>query len=915
MRQPGSILIVVLGLLAILAVVGITFVTMSSIDRSTAANFALQTQFDLAADGAVEFACHALVQDLWELSPSNRDYTTMLMSGLNNNEVWDAPGVNNATGANDLWLADTVEPAAAGLTPKNLSFGRRVTSAFYSIPFGGLFTSMPIDAPDNLGTGLTNARNGIWLPELAFPYEGGLIRTSITIQDHASLINLNAHGNRGADANYWRYADMVGRGYFISDVAPPFNPDYMGYLLNGCNLPSGAKQPGRWSKPEGQQAPGNPNVGEIIFENPAAALLKDGVTPRTAGLEGDYPFTLDEEFDLRRITDSVLKFPTRISGGSNPIIPGLADSKLRLAYTTVGWTSEARGDGLSAGHLTAMQGNSTEGVWSARKADLNFDNPKAIYSALYFGRTCPINGETAWGGQFAANVAGFRDGTTGCGIKGYDLGTEPKAAAASRQPILSKVVVDSGPTPSESPPTANSTYSWVLKVQVIAPWLNDTAMQDDTAGLTTDGMAVEFNPVADSGATADPVNLPANSKSFAPTPYHVHVCTINITKSKTNVLTGCLQSISLTYTPPGSGKITIDQIDNTADAAAFILITSGIYRPIFTELESRGASDPSPVTVLYVGPWQAGLNGSIDSFTQEANKSKTSGIPIRFPRSVDGTSSNLPPRAPAALKPFKAIARLGDIDQILCPNTDPTVAGNKGSGDFWPWVPRVAKATANNLTSEANEKFNWDDTVQPGGSNVSRLNAANVLAVGGPWKDNLDNDGDGKMDTNDKGTGDSAADLGRFAGPELRVAGKVNLNTATSATLQAMESGLRISGLSVLATPLPNKSRTVFKSTAETLNLSLLNLACTVPNPNARGPLEQRDEAFNRISNIASVRSDTYSIYGTVQYGTIDTAAKKFNVLRSRRFWALVDRSPSLAYPPTDSHFIHPRILNFQWMN
>jgi len=88
-------------------------------------------------------------------------------------------------------------------------------------------------------------------------------------------------------------------------------------------------------------------------------------------------------------------------------------------------------------------------------------------------------------------------------------------------------------------------------------------------------------------------------------------------------------------------------------------------------------------------------------------------------------------------------------------------------------------------------------------------------------------------------------------------------------------------------------------------------------NPNARGWIEQRDEAFNRISNIASIRSDTYSVYGTVQYGTIEKsgATKTFKELRKRRFWALVDRSPTLAYSPTDSNFIPPRVMILQWMN
>jgi len=878
MRQPGSVLIVVLGLLAILAVVGITFVTMSSIDRSTASNFALQTQFELAKDGAVEFAVHHLAQDLWELK--NRTYTTMLMSGINNNDPWDAPG------ADDPWLANTVEPAAAGSPPKYLSFGGR-TGLLYGISFGGM--APPSDAPDNLGTGVTGARNGIWLLELAFPYEGGLVRVSLTIQDHASLINLNAHGNN-VSPNSWPLSDMIGWGYFISDVDPGFGSKVdMTRLLIGDT-----SRPGRWGPIK--KAPGNPNAGEILFENPAAAVpwQWDGKYPSNV-IEGDYPLDLDEEFDLRRIPKTGdPKFPTRVAGGSNPIIAGLvanANPTLRLAYTTVGWTSECRGDWNSAGHMNA----SGEGAWSARKADLNYDDPKAIYNAMALGRTCPLNGDHTWGGQFAANVAGFRDGTSGCGIKGYDLGSGPTCAAASRQPILSKVSaqMDGGALDGRQP--------WKIMIQIISPWNSDT-YQNEALGLTTQGIRCEVNGTT-AGSNSDHMHDPAHEAPKV-------IEATGIMGDEGKPLTDALKTLTIVYSPANyAGDVTLDQLESEDIALLAANPQGGIYRPICVETEKRGTNAPpnTETTVLYVGPWQKGLNGDINSFAQ-SSKDLTSGIPIRFPRSVDGSSSNLPPQAPAAGKPFKAIARLGDIDQILCQPS------GKGPADFWPWVIRVAKSAGKD--TEIDLKFNWDDTTPPGGSNVSRLNASNVLAVGGPWKDNIDNDGDNKKDTDDAGTGNSATDLGRFAGPELRVAGKVNLNTATDSTFWAMESGLRLQSGCLRSLAAANPRR-IFRSIAEVRSTLPKMDYDQTSNPNARGWIEQRDEAFNRISNIASIRSDTYSVYGTVQYGTIEKsgATKTFKELRKRRFWALVDRSPTLAYSPTDSNFIPPRVMILQWMN
>ncbi|MGB2974786.1 MAG: hypothetical protein WBD18_01955, partial [Phycisphaerae bacterium] len=75
MRHSGSVLVVVLGLLAILAVVGVAFVTMSTLDRATADSFALQTQMMLSADGAIEYTIHEMVLDVWEWDVANRIFS------------------------------------------------------------------------------------------------------------------------------------------------------------------------------------------------------------------------------------------------------------------------------------------------------------------------------------------------------------------------------------------------------------------------------------------------------------------------------------------------------------------------------------------------------------------------------------------------------------------------------------------------------------------------------------------------------------------------------------------------------------------------------------------------------------------------------------------------------------------------
>jgi hypothetical protein len=229
MRLRGSVLIVILGLLAVMAVVGIAFVTMSSIESNTAANFALQAQFDLAADGAVDYVCQALVRDVWEFDPVNRMYTGYMLTGKYGTWPWDWPDPTAPTAAStpttpwpDAFLATnwstttaptTITPAYSFRTdvalptitapivgpPFNLKTWGRDTAT--GKPFTG---SATLDgSPNNLGIPKTGATvlwydppNGLWIPELAFPFGSGVVRTSVTVVDHAAMVNLNARQHR-----------------------------------------------------------------------------------------------------------------------------------------------------------------------------------------------------------------------------------------------------------------------------------------------------------------------------------------------------------------------------------------------------------------------------------------------------------------------------------------------------------------------------------------------------------------------------------------------------------------------------------------------------------------------------------------------------------------------------------------------
>jgi hypothetical protein len=912
MKCSGSVLIVVLGLLAILAIVGVTFVTMSNLDRSSAESFAIQSQFMLAADGAVDYVSHHLVMDLWEWKHATSGtslistYQTLLLSNANitddlmSNEPFDFPGTTTAGIGADDWLATIPDDEAYSGTTDHFSYQGAIftrASNAATAPFGvtqwaatGPCAIAQNERPNALGFPGTGGRveevsraNGhaLWNPDLSFPHETGLIRVAVVVLDHGGMINFNAHGNGGSSLSSGPMAGIVGRGYFISDVDPAVS----GLSLNISELLTGTTPPGRWR--DTPKEPGNPNLMETVIENPAKYR--------------DRPFTMEEEVELRRLTGTA--YESRLESMANglrsnpnavksPVPPTGVKAQYRLTCTTVGWTSQARGFDRATGLAIAHDVVPTEGVsgaWSTRKADLNLDPPDAIFKALVAGYAVPsaAGTDSDRARQFCANIAGFRDGSNLVGIRKYTVGGK-SMVSASRQPIFSEIS-------AKSKPNSDGGSDWDIELEIYSPWTGNKAAMDD--GLSVDGITITGASVPDWPPPGDRMD-----------PSGILVLKFTVQGGNSSTLTDALGSLAMRCE-----GVDIDRID-LADLTK--LGTGGsMSRPIYREEAPRGDGDPAPDIVVCIGDWKEGgaSMGSVSTNTKPATP-----IPVRFPRSVDKDNipnGGLPPRKMTEYETFRAIARVGDLNQVLYP----------ADADFWPWVVKVAKLSdsAGNESAERSLKWSWDPIATPTTwppAQPARIYAANVLSCGGPWLDNLDNDGDGCVDDNggklvtvqDVGTEKG----GRFGGPEMRVAGLVNLNTATPSLLDAMEKGLGLSGLKSAVITLRTQKKPIFSPA------QLISSLTVSSGETPLSKLEQDQLAWARLSNVATVRSDTYSVYGMVQY--IDTqlmstattpVQRQRAVRRTRRFWALIDRSPCLAYVPTASDFSRPRVMNFQWMD
>jgi len=880
MKQQASVLVVVLGLLAILAVIGVTFLTLSSLERATATSFALQTQMMIAADGALDYGVHQMVIDVWEWrikpvvnTPGKFEFTGNLLTGrvagatdpLNPTWIYGAcETYDYPSPADDPWLST---PIVSNATPTWISFGQMggATANRFGIKFGTLVTG-----PDNLGFPDAAEANGIWIPDLVAPCDQYLVRASVTILDHNALVNLNAHGNKNTAE--WEYGDCIGKGYFVSDVLPGAD---LNTLLTGTG-----SVPGCWGA---DAKPGNPKAGAVLIENPSDPLT--GAT--------DIPYTLDEEFELRNLWGTYFQsrleqfWPALLSDPANASVSGYTR---RLKTTTVSWTAEVRGDlaDLAASHAIMKDAAGADQGWSAAKVDLNTASADDIYKALLDGRAMDDGGELK---QFAANIVTLRRKDPSWDYRNIvpvSVGGTNYLGAV-RQPVLSEATCSPPVLDETDPLDIKRTYT--IKVEAYNPWPG--SYNGDPLGKLRTDVTVAFD--VNAGHTVLPTSFQSLSlytlgdACCTPIVERQIVCHNNAT------LKNALKSIRLHWgNPTWSGKILdLDLITGDGDNTnvATLETTGRIYRKVDFVDEYRGTKNNSPIRVFYVSDWNSGGGANLGTPTRDTSL-RNSAIPIRFLNCVSLSATSLPVRAGGAAD-FKAFARVGDLNQVLrfLPGPDPA-----GRNTWWrePWICTVSKKSR---IQENDVKFDWTKDINnvAAGTGTAAAYAANVLSVGGPWNDGLDNDGDTQIDFADKGTG-----TGQPGGPEFRVAGKINLNTAITETLTAL-------GLANL----PAKP---IKSPAQILTGAAMTNA----------GLEARDELFSRISNIATVRSDTFSIYGTVQIVDPSRAQKAANttidmpedIIRTRQFWALVDRSPSLAYPPTDSaNFIRPRILNFQWLD
>jgi type II secretory pathway component PulK len=159
-----------------------------------------------------------------------------------------------------------------------------------------------------------------------------------------------------------------------------------------------------------------------------------------------------------------------------------------------------------------------------------------------------------------------------------------------------------------------------------------------------------------------------------------------------------------------------------------------------------------------------------------------------------------------------------------------------------------------------------------GSHQMAYPNLLQYITITDPSMDGIDNDGDGSTDSDD--TGLQAGDID---GPEYRIPGLINVNTASVEVLES----------------LPNVDNAIASGIANPAGKpyeSIGDLVKNVTQITAGDTKWEEEETIRSISNLITTRSNVFTVYVTAQV-TDEADPPNTKVFAEKRIMAIVDRS------------------------
>jgi hypothetical protein len=434
-RCSGTTLVITLALLAALAIIGTTMISLARMDRFAARSYRLDTQMDLAADASLEWFGARWAEAYWNRAvpyyPASGTATTA--TPLPYPSAWNSydvvlPGCGTtvASRGDSTYDADslvTLLPNSSGTA--SITGGVRFSNnspcykltplvknetAVTNVPTGASNCAWPIPNP--------GGEMAYVYPELRFPAgPNKTVEVSLTAVDLCGRLNLNFTGSSIPPMGGALTNTICGswHGASIQEVWPPAT------IISTMGLQSitgGITNPGgRWG--------GTLKGPELIdgTMNPFAPGVYDGLADKAPGVASPavhpLPFSLEDLSDLLNIsgaqsTTGLGTFTSRLAntaGAGTPYLTSTAANGLnRTMVTTHSWTSAARRYYNAAGTIVpAVSPNETIGALCV-KADLNnapqADLERALLATRIFNTANPTDMTVME--QIVANIMDYR---------------------------------------------------------------------------------------------------------------------------------------------------------------------------------------------------------------------------------------------------------------------------------------------------------------------------------------------------------------------------------------------------------------------------------------------------------------------------------------------------------------------------
>ena len=867
-HRKGTILIVALGLLAALAIIGATVISLSRIDRFSSQKFRQAAEMDLAVEAGLTWLEAEIVNNYWDnnfwAQAAGNSYTRK--AGL-----LDKPQTPDAHSRIAIVRPDTngiITAARTAFDPGMYrSSGGDSTGDWYSLP---VMKNLPDPGKmDNIKHNVPDAWNASKdVSELKFRASGNrTIEIALTMVDLCGRYNLNFHGDSQYDATNGgqSYDDT---GFLLTDVAP----DYRIYS-GGSNGRTALSQPdrqnyskvvylnqgglrGRWNNSSG---PATNADRTLNFFNPG----------------NDLPYLADDLVELlllrgtgganRRTRLERILQPTLNRGGEEP--SGADDTMFYKAlYTTHSWVSAARPRRTNESRLS-------EDLYV--KADLDAATQDQLKEALL---ATGVFDDTPAGkkklNQILANIIDFRDKDHKPTAIEYVSGGY--VYGVDRQPFLSEVYFEKIPPADPQDPPDYTDYR--VTVELCNPY--DTKLEDGKAytkvtcgkgGHVTAGL--EPNEVPARPETGTPVGIAVGSKI------------VRVPNSENPL--DYLEPVLLFTESEGdvTKEILIDRI--TFDALPAVAGESW-------QRTNRSGKDRAGANANFFGGWTAKQVQGEQTCTGGAGSFNATS-PTKVCKPIENRSLTEEPdsREKRRYKPDDLSFRsLGDLVRVL--QIGPVVGPNQGADDDKPVTEILAEEPVEDCYLNL-----LDDKLK-------RL--IEVFTVNSPYCDGIDNDGDEDVDGNDTGfqtiSGGVPTDV---LGPEIYQHGRINLLTAPPEVIRGLlPLQLKRRGYKpwdVARWICQYREQNLRNSPVDILNInygSYKGYDLFTRNDNtdddgngAPDDFAERFYLWTYMSNWATIRSDCFAVYGVAR---IKSAAGRTEGMR--RFLTVLDRVPATAYPP-----------------